>query len=251
MSPLFGPNQKKVVFFDMNNTLVDRRKCFDAAFIAVMRDFTGRWTSEEQEDWSAQDALQNYKLEWSKQRKALGKDYESGEDQRYVCLRKALEPFHLKVTSAFARSFFGEIDDAEVQYISLFPGVEETLRTLSGKYTLAIISNGSRKRLETNLHKLGLTRWISEDRIFSSYQDGPRKPHPGLFEAAMKATNTTPAQGVMVGNSWKNDIIGSTRCGLDAIWIHPAHMKKISQRKMGRQKVVIIRAFRHLTNVLL
>lgn len=250
MSPFFIPNQKKVIFFDMNNTLVDRRKCFDSAFIAVMQDFTGRWSSDDL-SMNSQQVLQNYKLEWSRHRKTTGKDFESGDELRYNCLSKALEPYHFKVTPGFSKIFFTEIDDAEESYISLFPGVEETLRALSTKYTLAIISNGSRKRLEQNLHKLQLTRWIREDRIFSSQQDGPRKPHPGLFETAMTATDCTPAQGLMVGNSWKNDIIGATRCGLDAVWIHPNHMKKMSQRKLGRQKVVIIRSFRHLINALL
>jgi HAD superfamily hydrolase (TIGR01549 family) len=249
MSPFFLPNHKKVIFFDMNNTLVDRRKCFDAAFLAVIQEFTGRWISEGTE-WSPQAALQSYKLEWSKQRKSFGRDFESTVDQRYACLKKALEPYELKVTQTFAKSFFEQLEDAEPNYATLFPGVEDTLRSLSSKYTLAIISNGSRKRLESNLNKLGLTRWISENRIFSSQQDGPRKPHPGLFETAMNATGSTPSQGIMVGNSWKNDIIGATRCGLDAVWIHPGHLKKISQRKIGRQKVVIIRAFRHLQNIL-
>lgn len=250
MSPFFIPNQKKVVFFDMNNTLVDRRKCFDNAFVAVMKDFTGRWTNEESE-LNPQQVLQNYKIEWSRHRKTTGKDFESGDELRLKCLQTALEPYHFKVTPAFSKIFFKQIDDAEESFISLFPGVEDTLRALSNKYILAIISNGSRKRLEQNLHKLQLTRWIQEDRIFSSQQDGPRKPHPGLFEAAMMTTECTPAQGLMVGNSWKNDIIGATRCGLDAVWIHPNHIKKMSQRKVGKQKVVIIRSFRHLINVLL
>jgi len=249
VSPFFLLNQKKAIFFDMNNTLVDRRKCFDAAFLAVIRDFTGRWKSEETE-WNPQLALQAYKLEWSKQRKAFGKDHESADEQRIACLRKALETFDMKISLPFAKAFFEELDEAEPNFVSLFPGVEETLRALSSKYMLAIVSNGSRKRLEANLSRLGLTRWIAENRIFSSLQDGPRKPHPGLFEAAMRSTGVTPAQAVMVGNSWKNDIIGATRCGLDAVWIHPSHIKKMSQRKIGRQKVVIIRSFRYLQNVL-
>ncbi|TCZ75290.1 HAD family hydrolase [Paenibacillus albiflavus] len=250
MSPSFVPNQKKVIFFDMNNTLVDRRKCFDSAFVSVLKDFTGRWSSEDTE-LNPQQALQNYKIEWSRHRKTTGKDFEAGDELRYNCLLKALEPYHFKVTPGFSKIFFKQIDDAEESFISLFPGVEETLRALSAKYTLAIISNGSRKRLEQNLNKLQLTRWIRDDWIFTSQQDGPRKPHPGLFETAMATTGTSPAQGLMIGNSWKNDIIGATRCGLDAIWIHPNHVKKISQRKIGKQKVVIIRSFRHLIHVLL
>lgn len=248
MSPFLNPHKKKVIFFDMNNTLVDRRKCFDSAFLAVLEEFTARWNTQDF-GWSVQDALQSYKLEWSRNRKSQTKPIDSGEKLRHICLQKALDPYALPVTPAFSKTFFTSVEEAEERYITLFPGVEETLQSLASKYNLAIISNGSRKRLENNLRKLQLTKWIPEDRIFTSYVDGPRKPHPRLFEVAMKMTNCKPNQGVMVGNSWKNDIIGATRCGLDAVWINPGHMRKMSQRKIGRQHVVIIRSFRHLTSI--
>lgn len=249
MSPFLNPSKKKVIFFDMNNTLVDRRKCFDSAFLEVLEEFTGRWNAQDS-GWSPQDALHSYKLEWSRNRKSQAKPYDSGEKLRYVCLQKALDPYDLKVTPAFTKTFFSAVEEAEERFITLFPGVEETLNALAPKYIFAIISNGSRKRLENNLRKLQLTKWIPENRIFTSYVDGPRKPHPRLFEIAMKMTDCKPSQGVMVGNSWKNDIIGATRCGLDAVWINPGHMRKISQRKIGRQQVIIIRSFRHLNSIL-
>ncbi|WP_442601454.1 HAD family hydrolase [Paenibacillus sp. KN14-4R] len=249
MGPFFTQSGKKVVFFDMNNTLVDRRKCFDMAFHEVLQDFTGRW-KDGNASWNPNDVLQVYKLEWSKHRKSHIKGSSQAEDMRMQCLTKALEPYSFKLTPTFMKAFFNAVDDAEESYVTLFPGVDDTLRALSEKYTLAIISNGSRKRLEKNWSQLKLGKWFTHERIFSSQQDGYRKPHPAIYESAMKAMNCSPSHAIMVGNSWKNDVLGATKCGMDAIWIHPNHMKKISQRKIGKQRVIIIRALRLLTQVL-
>ncbi|UJF31703.1 HAD family hydrolase [Paenibacillus hexagrammi] len=229
----------------MNNTILDRRQCFDSAFVEVMNDYTARWDTEDQ-SWTPQDALQSYKLEWSKHRKAPVRSPISADELRLVCLSKALEPLPVTVNAAYARSFFEQVEQQEDAFVSLFPGVEETLEALSQNYKLAIISNGHFRRLLGSLHKLKLTEWISPDRLFSSEKDGPRKPHPLIFETAMKAMNTTANHSVMVGNSWRNDVVGATSCGMDAIWIHPGNMKKVSERRIGKQKVIIVRSFRQL-----
>jgi HAD superfamily hydrolase (TIGR01549 family) len=250
MSSFFASMPKKVVFFDMNNTLVDRRQCFDSAFLEVMNDVTARWDPDDDFAWTAQDALQSYKMEWSKHRKMSTQTAISPEELRQICLRKAVAPLPISVQPAFAKAFFEQIENKEEGHVTLFPDVEETLQSLAERYTLAIISNGDRSRLEANVQKLRLSEWIPADRIFSSQLDGPRKPHPAIFETAMRKIGTTPVESIMVGNSWKSDIIGATRCGLDAVWINPAQIKKVSHRKLGKQKVIIIRVFKQLQNIL-
>ncbi|MBP1989419.1 HAD family hydrolase [Paenibacillus eucommiae] len=245
MSPLFSPSQKKVIFFDMNNTLVDRRQCFDSAFVKVIDEYTARWEPDDF-TWTSQDALHSYKLEWSRQRRLSPRQPVSPEELRQICLQKGLQPFPVAVNPAFSRSFFSRVEQEEDSYVTVFPGVMETLEALSERYKLAIISNGERTRLESNLANLKLDKWISEDRLFSSKRDGIRKPQSAIYETAMEAMKVTPEQCVMVGNSWKNDVVGPTKCGMDAIWIHAAHIKKVSQKKLGKQKVIIIRAFKHL-----
>jgi FMN phosphatase YigB (HAD superfamily) len=248
MKSIFSPTQKKVIFMDMNNTLVDRRRCFDLAFIETIDDFTARWEPDDF-TWTSQDALQSYKLEWSRQRKITSRNAVSQEDLRKSCLSKALSPFPVSVNTGFSRTFFDQVERLEDHHVSLFAGVKETLDQLAERYKLAIISNGARSRLELSLTKLGLDKWISGDRLFSSSKDGIRKPQGAMFEMALRAMQVTPVQSVMVGNSWKNDVVGSTKSGLDAVWIYPAHFKKLSERRLGKQKVVIIRAFPQLTQI--
>lgn len=245
MSPFFSPTRKKVIFFDMNNTILDRRQCFDSAFLEVMNDYTARWDPDETL-FTAQDALQSYKMEWSRYRKAPIRSPISPDELRHICLRKALSSIPVNVNPAFTRTFFEQVEEQEDNFVALFPGVEDTLQALSHNYKLAIISNGNRRRLKNNLEKMKLTGWIDQERLFSSEKDGPRKPHPAIFERALKAMSAASNQCVMVGNSWRNDVVGAASSGMDAIWIHPGNVKKISERRIGKQKVIIIRSFKQL-----
>ncbi|UKS24204.1 HAD family hydrolase [Paenibacillus sp. HWE-109] len=245
MSPFFSPTRKKFIFFDMNNTILDRRQCFDSAFLDVMNDYTARWEPDESQ-FSAQDALQSYKMEWSRHRKAPIRSPISPDELRHICLRKALQTLPVNVNPMFTRAFFEQVEEQEDNFVALFPGVEDTLEALSQNYQLAIISNGNRRRLQNNLEKMKLTPWIDHNRLFSSEKDGPRKPHPAIFESALRSMSAVPSQCVMVGNSWRNDVVGAASSGMDAIWIHPGNIKKISERRIGKQKVIIIRSFKQL-----
>jgi FMN phosphatase YigB (HAD superfamily) len=248
MSPFFSPSHKKVIFFDMNNTLVDRRQCFESSFTEVVDEFMARWDPDDI-PWTAQDALQSYKLTWSDQRKAASRHALKIGELRQNCLQKALQPYPILVTPAFVSAFFSRVEELEDNYVSLFPDVEQTLDALSKRYKLAIISNGESTRLRNNVTKLKLDTWIKKEQLFTSQQDGTRKPHANMFELALHGMKTSPSLSVMVGNSWKNDIIGSTRCGIDAVWLQPSHIKKVSQRKLGKQKVITIRSFKQLLQI--
>jgi FMN phosphatase YigB (HAD superfamily) len=133
MKSLFSPSEKKVIFMDMNNTLVDRRRCFDMAFIQTVEDLTGRWETDDFA-WTSQDALQSYKLEWSRQRKLPYRGTPTQEELRICCLKKALQPLPVKVSLEFSRTFFNQVEKLEDHHISVFAGVEETLAALADRY---------------------------------------------------------------------------------------------------------------------
>jgi putative hydrolase of the HAD superfamily len=45
------------------------------------------------------------------------------------------------------------------------------------------------------------------------------KPHPSIFETALRQANVRPADAVMVGDSLKADIEGAVAAGLHAVLI--------------------------------
>jgi beta-phosphoglucomutase-like phosphatase (HAD superfamily) len=75
------------------------------------------------------------------------------------------------------------------------------------------------------LARAGLADLI--DDVVSSRDVGVRKPEAGFFAAAVEQAgggedHLEPADVVMVGDSWENDIAGAKAAGLRAVWLNPS-----------------------------
>ncbi|OGX68259.1 MAG: hypothetical protein A2189_05645 [Paenibacillus sp. RIFOXYA1_FULL_44_5] len=241
MKPIFSPQNKKVIFFDLNNTLVDRTQTMHYAFLNTLKEYTGRWSAEDNE-WDPEAIWQRYYSTCSK--KTTSKKHASSSSNP-VCLRHALAPLPFQFNDAVIKAFLYEFKNNQQEHAVLFPHTKNTLEALAHSYQLALISNGSRERITAKIQRLGLERLIPEAHIFHS-ENGYRKPHPQLFENALKKMEIKSKQALMVGDNWKTDILGSTSSGIDAIWISPNHNKKMTIRKLGNQRVVIIRKFSYM-----
>ena len=66
---------------------------------------------------------------------------------------------------------------------------------------------------------LGLAEHI--DAIFTSVDAGHLKPHPAVFEMAMRWTGSPPDRCVVIGNKEENDILPALALGMRAILVHP------------------------------
>ncbi len=243
MKPLFTPDRKKVIFFDLNGTLVRSQRAFSSCFRDVLDEFSGRW-DKESEGWDKDKILSSYLRKWSdpkERHSARG----NPDIRRRAALQAALKPFPIAVNDSFARRFFSRLRQLQTSQSELLPDVAETLAFLSERYKIAVISNGSKDRQAAILQKWNLHRYIPEQHLFSSQQHKRGKPNPAIFRDALARMGIRPAQAVMVGDSLKNDIYGATRVGMDAVWIHPDGGKN-SQRRIGREKMITIRKFGQL-----
>lgn len=243
----FARKDKKVIFFDMNRTLLDPDASFREAFIDVLEQMTGRWDSSDKPD---PDALYSrYSAEWSKKASQRAKSAAVRGRWRQECLAAALEPAGLPAGEAAIRAFFRKVKDRQSELPVAYPQVAETVRRLSEHYRLAVLSNGSKEKQLRSLKQLKLISYFQEQHLFSSSDFGLRKPHTALFRKAAESIKVSPSAAVMVGNSWKNDVSGAVGAGMDAIWLHSGHTKKSSQRKIGSRKVIIIRRFEQLLDI--
>lgn len=248
MQPSFTTHDKKAIFFDLHDTLVNKELGFREAFAEALNEFTARWDNGE---WNAGRAVERYAREWSKPVTAVkGKRPKRAscnpfDQKRMDCLRKSLIGSPLPVTDSFLRVILKRVKELVPIHPRLFPDVRETLEKLHAHYQLAIVSNGSRERLEATLERSGLQPLFSNGHIFVPAARALRKPHPDLFEKALSAMSISPSEAVMVGNSWKNDIFGANRCGIDAIWIRHNN-KKTVQRKIGKNRVIFIHQCKQL-----
>ena len=66
---------------------------------------------------------------------------------------------------------------------------------------------------------LGLAQHI--DAIVTSVDAGHLKPHPAVFEMALRWAATTPSRCVVIGNREENDIEPAQALGMHTILVHP------------------------------
>jgi FMN phosphatase YigB (HAD superfamily) len=66
---------------------------------------------------------------------------------------------------------------------------------------------------------LGLAEHV--DAIFTSVDAGYLKPHPAVFEMAMRWAGSPPERCVVIGNKEGNDILPALALGMRTILVHP------------------------------
>lgn len=240
----FFPSPKKLAIFDVSNTLIDRQRTLEHCFAKTLEEFTARWSSD-WPDWNPADVKNRYMTEWRRKRGSLLRTREKFE-ARTACLAYALKPYPLEVTPSFAHSFFAGLKSHQAREAVAVPDALRVISELSGRYQLAILSNGFRADQSECLEKLGLTAYFPADRIFTPQRTGARKPAAKAFLSVSESLGVPPSGAVMVGDSWRNDIVGATQAGMDAVWILPSADKKISLRKAGIRRIVTVRSLGQL-----
>ena len=116
---------------------------------------------------------------------------------------------------ACAREIYDEW--AACQHFSLYDDVQPTLAELhAAGVRIGLISNTHRCLASLQSH-FELEPYITA--ALSSSDHGYLKPHPSIFEAALKLVGVTPAESVMVGDSLNHDIRGARHVGMKGVLI--------------------------------
>ncbi len=104
------------------------------------------------------------------------------------------------------------------RFLELFPGVIETLEFLSKTGVhLGIISDIDTELLIRTLRYKNILKYF--DSITTSEEVGVGKPNPRIFEVALSKSGLKPEECVYIGNSIRNDVIGSKRMGMISIFL--------------------------------
>ena len=94
------------------------------------------------------------------------------------------------------------------------PHTREVLLRLAERYRLGVISNADGKIVEI-LEHCGIADCF--ETITDSGIVGKEKPHPGIFEAAVRSLNVTPAESLYTGDLYSVDYLGATRFGMQSV----------------------------------
>ena len=90
------------------------------------------------------------------------------------------------------------------------------LEALSERYPIVLVSNFY-GNIETVLEDFGVRRFF--DAIIESAVLGIRKPDPLIFEHGVKARGLLPEQTLVIGDSYRKDIMPAESLGCQAIWL--------------------------------
>jgi len=82
--------------------------------------------------------------------------------------------------------------------------------------TLGLISNVDRD-ISAVYEELGLAKWLGV--TITSQAVGFNKPHPEIFQAALKEAGVQPAEAIYVGDQYQIDVVGANGAGMRSILI--------------------------------
>jgi HAD superfamily hydrolase (TIGR01509 family) len=99
-------------------------------------------------------------------------------------------------------------------WCDILPGTREVLQRLGSRYRLAVISNADGKIADV-LKACGIADCFAT--ITDSGIVGYEKPHPAIFQAAMKALSADAGESLYVGDVYSVDYFGATRAGMQAV----------------------------------
>lgn len=175
----------KAVLFDWDGTLLNSFAADERAYLAMFQALGIKFTAE--------DLARNYHPDW----------------------------YHVYRTARLDRSRWQEADrlwrEAYAhENTTLLPGVRTVLRNLAKRFTLGLVTSGSRDRVCIQLENLQLAKHFGV-RICSE-DASPRKPHPAPLQRALQLAGLAPEDCVYVGDS-PQDIEMARRANVRAIGI--------------------------------
>ncbi len=100
-------------------------------------------------------------------------------------------------------------------------------------YRLSVVSNFDHAPTARNLlAKFGIADFF--EHVVISEDVGWRKPHRKIFEFALASLGENPSDVIFIGDNPEADIMGSSDCGIDSVWV-----KRREQFSQAKPKFII------------
>ncbi len=201
------------IFFDLDDTLIDTALNSKQVLEEVYTDYTINRYYPAFDDFFNKYQGINLHL-WDQYEQNLI----SKEDLKKGRFQQALRDFTSITTEQsldMNNDFMGRVSNKT----NVIDGVVNILEYLKPKYHLYIISNGFVEVQDKKIKNAGLDSYFKN--VFLSDHVGKNKPHPLIFNYALKKADTTSKDCIMIGDNINTDIIGAKNLGIDQIWFNP------------------------------
>ncbi len=104
--------------------------------------------------------------------------------------------------------------------VTYIPHIAEFIARLEAAYPLGIVTNTHHAPLIwQHLHGMGIANAFRT--VLTSIEHGRPKPHRAIFDAALCALGTPPAETLYIGDSYVADYLGAKGVGMPALLIDP------------------------------
>jgi len=203
----------EVIFFDLDHTLIDTRRQYELGLDITLQSLYGEQSPAE---FAARFMSHNDRL-WPlyDQRKITMQDLRR---ERFLVTWR---DYGVEKSIAEAAVFQETYSQTFETTLTCFPGTLEMLANLAADYRLGIITNGSPDLQERKLNITGLSPFFDAKNVIVSEEIGWAKPHPLVYETACHRLETRAGKSLMIGDNYKNDVLGARQCGLQALWYGP------------------------------
>lgn len=237
---------KKVIFFDLNGTLIHKKNNSAEAFSEALSPYLARWDAE---DKSAliHKASKIYSHAIRQYRK---KQLEITEKKRKAAIKRAIASLPLSPDERVLMAIDQALVTAMNRRSNIDPQTLSLLKRLKKRYRLAVITNGKEPAVQALLKRHQLGKFFPPRTVIVSSRlgKGKGKPHPAIFHYALARMQVRPEQALMVGNSWRHDVEGAVQCGIDAVWINPSN--KPIPRRVNIESVITASELSDLRDIL-
>ncbi len=202
----------KAVFLDLDNTLIDfttiRRQAYVVSASIIVSYYPGL-PKDKLIKVSRQKTGEVYREFISGQI-----DYDTQREERF---KRVLAEFGIRdlALTEYLAWFFNNFQEVNVKP---YKGVQATLKCLSQKYKLYVITNGPYSHQIRKLKRAKLSPYI--EKLYAPGDGKKGKPEPHLFYQAMRESCLKPYQVVHVGDEIA-DIKGAQNSNIEPIWINP------------------------------
>ena len=202
----------KHVFFDLDHTLWDFDRNSALTFEEIFK--------EKDISISVKDFLAVYMPINFKYWELYRNDAVSKEDLRYGRLKESFDSLKFETSDVTINSIANDYIEYLPNNNHLLLDAMEVLEYLNKNYKLHIITNGFEEVQHKKMKNSGILDFFQT--VTTSEDAGVKKPHPDIFEKALKKSGATPIDSVMIGDNLEADIIGAEQFGLKVIHIDPA-----------------------------
>ena len=204
--------KKKVVFFDVDDTLIDHTGASRKSLLTTRKLLLPKAPQKEFETVWKEETNKFWKLFTDKQL--------TFEQQRIKRIQAIWAHFEKKISKKDADKIFSTYLNFYEANWRLFPGLKKSLKNLTNKgIRLGIISNGNRAQQDKKLEKTGVHKLFEEKLIIVSEEVGHAKPNPKIFKHAQDTAGVKIEELIFFGNDILQDIEPSKKIGWENILV--------------------------------